>query len=153
MPESHTWKYYDKRDLPPWLRRRAPIGRLEVQPLDWKRKLATVIPPDWQQEFIHDVLAAFEWLCPEERAPDQWSLWELSNGGVFLAPVSPQRYRVIRSDRNFDEFVLAETVGLLSTLLAVNWRQSMPEHIAAANWLVALERKLLAFKNVHPDDQ
>jgi len=119
--------------------------------LDWKWRLETVIPPAWQPNFIHDVLKAFRWLCPVEDIPDLWTLWELSNGGVFLAPVSPWKFRVNRSDRNFDELVQAETVGFLSTIFAVNWWLTEPDNMATSNPVMGLYKQLLRFRWVHPE--
>ena len=151
MSEAREWQYFKKQELPVWLRRRVQIGRAAVPLLEWRQHLSTVLPDDWQYDFIYDVVTTFRWLCPPDPLPKVWSLLALSNGGLYLRPNTWLNYRAHRSDRNFDELVTADTIGLIATILAVNWRLSRLMDSANYNRLAKLERRLTAFKNVHPE--
>ena len=151
MPSRTPWKYFDKSLLPAYVRRRARVGRAEVSPLEWKDKLHGVLPDDWRQQFMHDVIKSFEWLCPEVVTPELWSLWALSNGGLYFAPCSHSKFRLNRPDRSFDELVSAEAAGLVATLFALSSRRSNLMEPAPARLLKTLDKSLMAFARVHPE--
>ena len=152
MSSETQWSYFDKQRLPPWVRRRRQIGRAEVVPLDWQRRIDQALSTQWSGTFLSDVVDAFVWMCPDSFIPEIWTLWALSNGGVYVAPVDTQKHRVNRHDRAFDELVHADTAGLIATMLAANWHASLvARDFAPTDKIEKLSMNLKAFAQMHPD--
>lgn len=49
-----------------------------------------------------------------------WEFYELSNGGFYMAPVSPKEFKVVCSGNYFSGTLSADAAGIVASLFAIN---------------------------------
>jgi hypothetical protein len=76
-----------------------------------------------------------------------WDFHDLSNGGGYMAPTTPERLRLQWADNHFDGVMSADAAGIVFTLYALNHLAHRYEDEA----FVRLFHLLLDFAKGHPE--
>lgn len=63
------------------------------------------------------IFGLMRWLS-DDYTGGYWEYHELSNGGFFMAPVRPERYRIMVTSNGYEGSVSAEAAGIIACLFA-----------------------------------
>ena len=146
------WEYFDSATIPAYARRRKQIGRQWPAGEVATDALVQVFGQRVSSWLLDSIQADFSWLTEGNHAPSAWRLCLLENQCAYLVPIGNEQYRLRRSDRYFDQILLADAAGLCATMLCLN---RLSHHCAIQaefppSRLKALERGLATFSELHP---
>lgn len=145
------WTYYDKKQLPPMLRRRKLIGRRRIPMIEQEDAVHMQLRMSYA-EIVSRVATATSWLRNGKLSVSQaWEVWETENCGMYLVPSGQETWHFRRDDRHFDEHLSPDAAGLCATELAINRMGNALPIFTAPRWLVQLESKLADFRYLHPE--
>ncbi|MEM5406283.1 antirestriction protein [Paraburkholderia unamae] len=93
--------------------------------------IATCVPSERRMSFLPKHLGAhfvtgealvYRWACllTEDNDGGVWEFFELSNGGFYLAPRSPERFTITCNLNQFTGQVSADAAGIIFTLYMLN---------------------------------
>lgn len=151
--DAGPWEYFDRSTLPVYVRRRKQIGRRWVAGEAVVDALARHFGTAISAWIVGQVEDDLSWLSGGVPVPSTWRLCLLENQAAYLVPVGTATYRLCRPDRHFDELVSADGAGLCATSLCVNryGHHLADEGCLFSPKLVALERGLASFRELHPE--
>lgn len=151
---EREWTFYDKQALPPYARRRKPVGRRVVHQTEWQ-SLAQTHAKVSAEKLLEHVAGALSWLCDKDSPLarplwEAWQLYETQNGGIYLMPLEEGPWRMTRSDRNFDETMSRDGAGLCASMLGI-WYFSRAPIFFMEPSRARLLRRLAHYRDVHPE--
>jgi hypothetical protein len=112
-------------------------------------KRISFLPKHFGVHFVSGEATIYAWAATlsADYAGGLWNYVELSNGGFYVSPATPEKLRVRWPDNYFDGEVSADAAGIIITLYALN-------HLAAKtllNRFVDKYHSLREFALTHPE--
>ncbi|HHJ1485764.1 TPA: antirestriction protein [Pseudomonas aeruginosa] len=91
----------------------------------------------------HAVMDAMGELASAYRG-GYWEFYELSNGGFYMAPASPERFSLLSQGSGNEGELSADAAGIVACLFAINrvWGRYQTDDLADHyHWLLAFARE------------
>lgn len=85
---------------------------------NWMRKLSPKNESNYLSHALDKIEAHYD--------GGEWDFFELSNGGMFLAPNSREEYRITVPGNYFDDLLTAEAAGIVVTYFTLGQLSALP---------------------------